>query len=90
MEDIEIKELTKKVEGADTSTEEGRQVVADSCRQLYNLFEVRVYQSDRAWLLTGIYSQLFSGCFAEPFMCEQKKQAFKTVVTVFNLVPKLK
>ena len=79
-----INELTSKVNNALTSSVEGRQVVANSCRELYNLIEEDVYNAGCEWMLKGMYNDLTSGNFAEPFMCEKKKETFSTIVNIYN------
>lgn len=86
-----INELTVRVNSALTSTVEGRQVVSDSCEELYNLIEEDVYNVGCEWMLKGMYNDLCNGNFAEPFMCEKKKETFATVVGVYNtrILPRL-
>jgi len=79
-----IETLSLAVESAQTFTIEGRQAVANSCKSLYNLIEKDVFNADKEWMLKGMYSDLCSGNFAEPFMCEQKKSTFATVVAIYN------
>ena len=79
-----INELKVNVNGANTATVEGRQIVSNSCEELYNLIEDDVYNSGCEWMLKGIYNDLCYGNFAEPFMCEKKKETFLTIVEVYN------
>lgn len=79
-----ISELTILVNGASTATIEGRQILAIYCKELYNLIEKDIYNTDKEWMLEGIYNDLCSGDFGEPFMCEQKKTIFNTVVHIYN------
>lgn len=79
-----IAELTILVNNASTSTAEGRQAVANSCKDLYKLIEEDVCSADKEWMLKGMYTDLCNGNFAEPFMCEQKKTTFHTVVAIYN------
>lgn len=79
-----IAELTELVNNASTPTVEGRQTVANSCKELYNLIEEDVFKADKEWMLKGMYNDLCNGNFAEPFMCEQKKTTFHTVVAIYN------
>ena len=79
-----IAELTILVNNASTPTVEGRQTVANACKELYNLIEEDVYNADKEWMLKGMYTDLCNGNFAEPFMCEQKKTTFHTVVAIYN------
>ena len=86
-----IKEITNTVKLANTATVEGRQIVANSCKELYNLIENDVYNAGSEWMLKGLYNDLCNGNFAEPFMCEKKKETFETVVEIYNtrILPRL-
>ena len=86
-----IQKLQTIVDAAITSTVEGRQAVVNSCKELYNLIEQDVYNAGCEWMLTGMYNDLCNGNFAEPFMCEQKKGDFKTVVAIYvdRILPRL-
>ena len=79
-----INELNEKVNIALTATVEGRQLVANSCKELYNLIEEDVYNAGSEWMLKGMYNDLCNGNFAEPFMCEKKKETFATVAEIYN------
>ncbi len=86
-----ITNLIAVVDAADTTTELGRQEVANSCKELYHAIENDIVSADKEWMLKGIYNDLFGGNFAEPYMCEMKKGDFFTVVEVYNqrIVPYL-
>jgi hypothetical protein len=79
-----INELETKVTGAKTYDVDGRQLVANSCKELYNLIEEDVYKAGAEWMLKGLYSDLCEGNFAEPFMCEQKKGTFLTCKKIYE------
>lgn len=79
-----IAELTELVNNASTPTAEGRQIVANACKELYKLIEEDVHNAGKEWMLKGMYNDLCSGNFAESFMCEQKKTTFHTVVSIYN------
>jgi hypothetical protein len=95
-----IQELEAKVNSANTANAEGRQLVANACKELYNTIEedvynagaddwvlkgmYDVYNAGADWMLKGIYNDLCNGNFAEPFMCEQKKTTFLTVAKVYQ------
>jgi len=79
-----IANLTEVVKNALTPTEEGRKQVVNACKELYHMIEADVIAADKKWMLTGIYNDLMNGNFAEPFMCEQKKSTFNTVVAIYN------
>lgn len=81
----QISELTTLVSSTLTSTVEGRQVVVNSCEKLYNLIEQDVYDAGCEWMLTGIYNDLYNGNFAEPFMCEKKKETFVTIAELYKI-----
>jgi len=79
-----IQELSNVVESAKTATVEGRQLVANACKELYNLIEEDVYNAGSEWMLKGLYNDLCKGNFAEPYMCELKKGDFATVKKVYE------
>ncbi len=81
-----IQELSAIVSDAKTATVEGRQAIANSCKELYNMIEEDVYNAGKEWMLKGMYLDLCTGNFAEPFYCEQKKGAFKTIVNIYNQI----
>jgi len=81
---IKIAELTEKVNNALTHTAEGREDVVIACKNLYNLIEEDVVNADKEWMLKGMYEDLCSGNFAEPFMCEKKKETYTIIVEVYN------
>lgn len=86
-----ISELEIAVNNAHTATVEGRQTVANSCKELYNLIEEDVAKAGSEWMLKGLYNDLCSGNFAEPFMCEQKKHTFAVSKNIYetNILPRL-
>jgi hypothetical protein len=88
---IEITELTNNVTNANTANVTDRQTIANSCKALYNLIEEDVFNAGCEWMLNGMYRDLCSGNFAEPFMCEQKKLVFTTIVATYNnmILPRL-
>jgi hypothetical protein len=86
-----ITELKNQINNANTANADGRQVVANACKKLYNLIEEDVHAVGSEWMLPGMYNDLCSGNFAEPFMCEQKKVTFLTVEKVYidRILPRL-
>lgn len=86
-----IQELEAKVNSANTANVDGRQLVANACKELYNTIEEDVHNAGADWMLKGMYNDLCNGNFAEPFMCEQKKTAFLTVAKVYEdkILPRL-
>ena len=87
----QIENLIKKVNGASTITIEGRQTVSTLCEELYRSIEQDIYDAGSEWMLKGIYEDLCKGNFAEPFMCEKKKETFMSVVEIYNtrILPRL-
>jgi hypothetical protein len=79
-----ISELETIVKQADTATVEGRQAVANACKELYKTIEQDVHTVGVDWMLNGMYQDLCTGNFAEPFMCERKKTDFLTVVSIYG------
>jgi hypothetical protein len=79
-----IAELTDLVNNASTPTVDGRQTVANSCKELYNLIENDVIEAEKEFMLKGMYNDLCNGNFAEPFMCEQNKTTFNAIVVIYN------
>lgn len=79
-----IQELEVAVNSANTADVNGRKVVANACKSLYNLIEEDVYNAGAEWMLKGIYNDLCTGNFAEPFMCELKKTDFLTVKKIYE------
>ena len=87
----QIEALAKKVIDALTYEESGRQIIADSCKELYRLIEEDVYNAGAEWMLKGLYNDLCNGNFAEPYMCELKKNTFLTCKKIYEdrIVPNL-
>lgn len=86
-----IESLKNSIETANTATVEGRQIVVNSCKELYSTIEEDVYNAGCEWMLKGMYTDLCEGNFAEPFMCEKKKETFAVIVEVYNtrILPRL-
>ena len=86
-----INALLLKVNAAFTPTVDGRQIVANSCEELYSLIEEDVCNAGSEWMLTGMYNDLCKGNFAEPFLCEKKKETFAAIEEVYNtrILPRL-
>lgn len=86
-----IETLKNRIEKANTATVEGRQEVVNVCKEFYNLIEEDVYNAGSEWMLKGMYSDLCEGNFAEPFMCEKKKETFATIVQIYTdrILPRL-
>jgi len=86
-----INELKLSVNNAQTSNAEGRQVIANACKELYKTIEDALYDQYGAAAMTDAYKDLCNGNFAEPFMCEQKKAKFELYSSIYinNVLPKL-
>ena len=86
-----IAELEKQVNNAKTYNTDGRQIVVNACKKLYDLIEEDYHNAGADVLIEDMYNDLTSGNFAEPFMCEQKKSKFKLYKTIYinNVLPKL-
>jgi hypothetical protein len=80
----EITKLKENVEKAKTFTSEGRQIIANSCRDFYNLIEEDIFKADKEWMLKGMYNDLCNGNFAEPFLCERKKHDFRICLEIYE------
>ena len=78
-----IQELEVAVKEAQTPNADGRQTVANSCKELYNLIEEGLYSKFGENAINDAYADLCNGNFAEPFMCEQKKKKFTVYKTIF-------
>ena len=83
--------LKNTIESANTATVEGRQMVVNACKELYNLIEEDAYNAGCECMLKGMYDNLCNGNFAEQFMCEKKKETFNTIIEVYNtrILPRL-
>ncbi|MDR1585668.1 MAG: hypothetical protein LBS07_05820 [Prevotellaceae bacterium] len=81
MTTTEMKEMVLK---ANTFTGEGRQVVANLCRDLYNLTEVGFFEAGYENSLSGFYERLCYGNFANPYSCERKKKDFVEILKIYT------
>jgi hypothetical protein len=79
-----INQIKNAILTADTNIVEGRQLVANKCREFYNIIEEDVFKSGNEWMLNGMYKDLCSGNFAEPFMCERKKHEFEVILNIYE------
>ena len=86
-----ITELETQVNDAKTYNTDGRQIVANACKELYHLIEEDYHNAGADCLLEDMYNDLTAGNFAEPFMCEQKKIKFLLYKKMYieNVLPKL-
>ena len=78
-----IEKLTNKIKEAKTPTIEGRQVVANVCKELYDIIESGLYNKYGEAAIKDAYSDLCKGNFAEPFTCEKKKAKFTLYSNIF-------
>ena len=85
------KTMSNEIKTANTATIEGRQLVANACKSFYNEIEEDVYNADAEWMLKGLYNDLCNGNFAEPFMCEKKKETLADCIDIYNtrILPRL-
>jgi len=86
-----IAELETQVRNAKTYNADGRQIVVNACKELYNLIEEDYHNAGADVLIEDMHKELTAGDFAEPFMCEQKKSKFELYKTIYinNVLPKL-
>ena len=80
----EIERMLTENENANMATVEGRDIVARNCKDFYNLIEEDVYNAGKEWMLEGMYNDLCTGNFSEPFMCQRKKETFRTIVEIYK------
>jgi hypothetical protein len=78
-----IKRLKNEVKEAKTPTTEGRQTLARNCKELYNIIEAGLYEKYGEDAINDAYNDLCNGNFAEPFMCEQKKDKFTLYANIY-------
>lgn len=78
-----IQELEIAVKNAQTPNVDGRQIVANSCKELYNLIEEGLYNKFGDNAVNDAYADLCNGNFAEPFICEKKKETFTLYKTIY-------
>ena len=79
-----MKAITEEIKNANTATIEGRQSVANACESFYKEIEEDVYNAGCEWMLKGLYNDLCNGNFAEPFMCEKKKETLAACIEIYN------
>ena len=86
-----IAELETQIKAAKTYNADGRQVVVECCKELYNLVEDDYHKAGADVLIADMYKDLTAGNFAEPFMCEKKKEVFELYKTIYinNVLPRL-
>lgn len=79
-----INELKLSVKSANTANSKGRQLIANSCKKLYDLIEGELYEKYGEDSINDAYKDLCDGNFAEPFMCEKKKDKFELYANVYT------
>lgn len=86
-----MKTMSIEVRNANTATIEGRQLIANACKKFYNEIEEDVYNAGAEWMLKGLYNDLYTGNFAEPFLCEKKKETLAACIEIYNtrILPRL-
>jgi pseudouridine-5'-phosphate glycosidase len=80
-----LETLKEQVRLAKTANSEGRQLVANSCKELYNIIEEDLYNKYGEVAVNDAYKDLCNGNFAEPFLCEKMKEKFELYA---NILPK--
>jgi len=78
-----LRQLAERIKEAKTQIVEGRQIVVDSCKELYNNIEEGLYNKYGQDAVNDAYNDLCNGNFAEPFMCEKKKAKFELYSTIY-------
>ena len=78
-----IENLTNLVNSAKTFNSEGRQLVVYSCKELYNMIEADFFDKFGIESVNDAYADLCEGNFAEPFLCEKKKEKFTLYKTIY-------
>jgi hypothetical protein len=78
-----IQSLASSTNEARTYTSEGRQTVANNCRELYNTIEKGLYEKYGQNAINDAYAELCEGNFEAPYMCEQKKSKFELYSTIY-------
>jgi hypothetical protein len=79
-----IKKLKYSVESANTANSKERQLIANSCKKLYDLIEEGLYEKYGEDSINDAYKDLCDGNFAEPFMCEKKKYKFELYANLYT------
>ena len=80
----QIEQMSVEVNSANVAKVEGRGVISENCIKLYNLLENEIYETEKRWMLKGMYHDLCEGNFAAPFYCEQKRHTFRVIVEIYN------
>lgn len=80
----QIEELRNQVKLADTSTNDGRQTVANSCAELYSEIEEALYNQYGEASIKDAFNDLTKGDFSAPYMCELKKNKFELYYRVYT------
>ena len=79
-----MKTISNEVMNANTATIEGRQLVANACEKFYMEIEEDIHNAGCDWMLKGMYNDLCNGNFAEPFLCENKKETLAACLDIYN------
>jgi hypothetical protein len=78
-----IQTLKAQVDNAKTFNADGRQTVANACKELYNIIEEGLYNKYGDAAVTDAYNDLCNGNFAAPFYCELKKSKFELYANIY-------
>ena len=78
-----IESQIEKVKSTKTNIEEGRQLIANSCKKLYNFIEDTLYNKYGSEAMNDAFRDLLNGDFAEPYHCEMKKEKFELYAKIY-------
>ena len=79
-----IEELKVNVISANTANADGRHVIVNACKELFDIIEDSLYNNYGEGAVQDAYTDLCNGNFAEPFKCEQKKSKFELYATIYT------
>ena len=79
-----IDDLRNQVTLADTSKSEGRQIVVNACKELFEIVSDALLENYGWDAEKDAYNDLFNGDFAAPYMCELKKGKFELYYRIFT------
>lgn len=79
-----IQELEVAIQNAQTPNASGRQVVANACKELYDIIVEGLFNKYGEDAVNDAYTDLCNGNFAEPFMCEKKKETFNLYKYIYT------
>lgn len=79
-----IEELRNQVKQANTATLEGRQIVVNACKELFEIVSETLLENYGWDAEKDAYNDLLNGDFAAPYMCELKKGKFELYYRIFT------